>query len=144
MTTSLERWAPYGLSLLRIVAALLFIEHGLQKFFGFPSSGPTMSLLLWIQAAIELFGGAALLVGAYTRSVAFILCGDMAAAYFIGHFPRSFYPAVNGGDSAILYCFIFLYLVLAGSGPWSVDEAVLTPSSPGDSAQREIPMRRGA
>jgi putative oxidoreductase len=122
----------------------LFIEHGLEKFFGFPAAGPTMSLLLWIQAAIELFGGAALIAGAWTRPVAFILCGDMAAAYFIGHFPRSFYPAVNGGDSAILYCFVFLYLVLAGSGPWSVDEAALTRSPPGDATPRDTPMRRGA
>jgi putative oxidoreductase len=84
-----------------------------------------MSPILWIQAAIEIFGGLALLVGVYARPVAFILCGDMAAAYFMAHFPRSFYPAVNGGDAAVLYCFVFFYIVLAGAGRWSVDEALL-------------------
>ena len=122
---SLERWAPYGLSILRIVAALLLIEHGLQKFVGFPSAGPPMTALLWVQAIIEVVGGILLLVGAYTRPVAFVVCGNMAAAYFIAHFPRSFYPAVNGGDAAILYCFIFLYLFLSGAGPWSADETLL-------------------
>jgi putative oxidoreductase len=125
MMTSLEKWAPYALSILRIVAALLFIEHGLQKFFGFPSAGPPMSAVLWMQAGIEVFGGIALLVGAYTRLVAFILCGDMAAAYFMAHFPRSFYPAVNGGDAVVLFCFVFLYIFFAGGGPWSVDETML-------------------
>src|SRR5271165_7471703 len=105
---TLEKWAPYALSVLRIIAALLFIEHGLQKFFGFPSAGPPMSAVLWMQAGIEVFGGIALLVGAYTRLVAFILCGDMAVAYFMAHFPRSFYPAVNGGDAVVLFCFVCL------------------------------------
>jgi len=123
--TSLERWAPYALSVLRIVAALLFIEHGLQKFFGFPSAGPPMSAVLWIQAMIEVFGGIALLVGVYTRLVAFILCGDMAVAYFMAHLPRSFFPAVNGGDAVILFCFVFLYIFFAGSGPLSADETML-------------------
>lgn len=123
--TSLEKWAPYALSILRIVAALLFIEHGLQKFFGFPSAGPPMSAVLWMQAGIEVFGGIALLVGAYTRLVAFILCGDMAVAYFMAHFPRSFYPAVNGGDAVVLFCFVFLYMFFAGGGPWSVDVTML-------------------
>jgi len=125
MMTSLEKWAPYALSILRIVAALLFIEHGLQKFFGFPSAGPPMSAVLWMQAGIEVFGGIALLVGAYTRLVAFILCGDMAVAYFMAHFPRSFYPAVNGGDAVVLFCFVFLYMFFAGGGPWSVDVTML-------------------
>ena len=121
MMTSLERWAPYTLSLLRIVAALLFIEHGLQKMIGFPAAGPPMTPLLWVQAIIEVVGGVALLVGAFTRPVAFVLCGDMAAAYFMGHAPRSIYPAVNGGDAAVLFCFIFFYLVFAGGGPLSFD-----------------------
>ena len=123
---SLEKWAPVVLSLARIVAALLFIEHGLQKFFAFPSAGPpTMSTLLWIQGAIEIFGGLALLVGLFTRPVAFVLSGDMAFAYFMAHFPRSFYPAVNGGDAAVLFCFIFLYFAFVGAGPWSLDETAL-------------------
>jgi len=123
--TSLEKWAPYVLSILRIIAALLFMEHGLEKLVGFPAARPIMSPLLWTEGVIELVGSALLLVGAYARPVAFILCGDMAAAYFIAHFPRSFYPAVNGGDAAILFCFVFLYIVFAGSGPWSLDDALL-------------------
>ena len=126
--TSLEKWAPYALGILRIVAALLFIEHGLQKMFGFPSAGPPMSAVLWIEALIEVLGGLALLVGAYTRPVAFVLSGDMAVAYFTAHFPRSFYPAVNGGDAAILFCFVFLYIFFAGAGPWSVDRVMLNRS----------------
>ena len=122
---NLEKGRPYILSVLRIVAALLFIEHGLQKYFGFPSAGPPMTPLLYVQGAIEIVGGILLLVGAYTRVVAFILSGDMAAAYFMAHFPRSVFPAINGGNLAVIYCFVFLYLVLAGGGPWSVDRVAL-------------------
>ena len=125
MYTILEKWGPYGLSVLRIVAALLFIEHGLEKLFGFPAAGPPMSPVLWVQAVIEVVGGILLLIGAYSRPLAFVLSGDMAVAYFMGHFPRSFYPAVNGGDAAILYCFVFLYIFLAGAGPWSLDKTLL-------------------
>ena len=81
--------------------------------------------LLYVQGAIEIVGGILLLVGTYTRVVAFILSGDMAAAYFMAHFPRSFFPAINGGDAAVLFCFVFLYLVFAGGGPWSVDRVAL-------------------
>jgi putative oxidoreductase len=123
--TSWEKWSPYALSILRIVAALLFLEHGLQKYIGFPSAGPPMSSLLWVQGAIEIVGGILLLVGAWTRPVAFVLCGNMAVAYFMAHFPKSFYPAINGGDAAILFCFVFLYFACAGAGPWSADETVL-------------------
>jgi putative oxidoreductase len=123
--TPWEKWSPYALSILRIVAALLFLEHGLQKYIGFPSAGPPMSSLLWVQGAIEIVGGILLLVGAWTRPVAFVLCGNMAVAYFMAHFPKSFYPAVNGGDAAILFCFVFLYFACAGAGPWSADETVL-------------------
>ena len=121
----LEKARPYVLSVLRIVAALLFLQHGLQKFFAFPSAGPPMTPLLYVQGAIELVGGILLLLGAYSRVVAFILTGDMAAAFFLAHFPRSFFPAVNGGDAAVLYCFVFFYIVFAGGGPWSVDRVVL-------------------
>jgi putative oxidoreductase len=117
----LEKARPYFLSILRIVVALLFLQHGLQKYFAFPSAGPPMSPLLYVQGVIEIVGGILLLIGAFTRPVAFILAGDMAAAYFIAHFPRSFYPAANGGDAAVLFCFIFLYIVFAGGGLWSVD-----------------------
>jgi putative oxidoreductase len=123
--TSLEKGRPYILSVLRIVVALLFIEHGLQKYFGFPSAGPPMTPLLYVQGVIEIVGGILLLIGAYTRVVAFILAGDMAVAYFMAHFPRSFFPAVNGGDAAVLYCFAFFYIFFAGGGPWSLDRTAL-------------------
>ena len=121
----METWRPYVLSILRIVVALLFLEHGLSKFFGFPVPGPPLSGLLILAALLETVGGLFLLVGAYTRIVAFILSGEMAFAYFMAHAPRSFFPLANGGDAAILYCFIFLYLAFAGGGPWSVDRATL-------------------
>jgi putative oxidoreductase len=121
---SLEKGRPYILSVLRIVVALLFIEHGLQKYFGFSSAGPPMRTLLYVQGVIEVVGGILLLIGAYTRVVAFILAGDMAV-YFIAHFPRSFFPAVNGGDAAVLFCFVFFYIFFAGGGAWSLDRAAL-------------------
>jgi putative oxidoreductase len=121
-----ENWSPQVLSIIRIVAALCFLEHGLEKFFGFPAAGPAnMTALLYVQGFLEAIGGLLLLFGVYTRPVAFVLAGNMAVAYFMAHFPRSFYPAVNGGDAAILYCFIFLYIVFAGGGAWSVDRSVL-------------------
>jgi putative oxidoreductase len=125
LKANLDKGRPYVLSVLRILVALLFIEHGLQKYFAFPSVGPPMTTLLYVQGAIEIVGGIFLLVGAYTRVVAFVLAGDMAAAYFMAHFPRSFFPAVNGGDAAVLYCFIFFYIVFAGGGAWSLDRAAL-------------------
>jgi putative oxidoreductase len=120
---SLEKGSPYMLSVLRIVAALLFLEHGLQKYISFPSAGPPMTALLYVQGVIEIVGGVLLAIGFQTRVVAFILAGDMAVAYFMAHFPRSFFPAVNAGDSAVLYCFVFLLLMFAGGGPWGVDRA---------------------
>jgi len=122
---SMERARPYVLSILRIVAALLFLEHGLSKVLGFPAAGPPLSGLLVVAAFLETVGAALLLVGAYTRIVAFILSGEMALAYFMAHQPRSFYPLVNGGDAAILFCFVFLYLAFAGGGPLSLDRAAL-------------------
>ena len=117
-------WVPRMLTLLRIVVALLFIEHGTQKLFGFPPPAHPASALLplaWAQGAIEFIGGALMLIGLFTRPVAFILAGDMAVAYFMSHAPRGFFPMLNGGDAAILYCFVFLYLAAAGGGPWSAD-----------------------
>ena len=122
---NLDKARPYILSVLRIVVALLFLEHGLQKFFGFPSAGPSMTPLLDVQGVIEIVGGILLLVGAFTRVTAFVLAGDMAAAYFMAHFPRSFFPSVNSGDAAVLFCFVFFYIVFAGGGPWSVDRIAL-------------------
>jgi putative oxidoreductase len=122
----LDRASPYVLSILRIITGLLFLQHGLQKYFAFPSPGPHMRPLLYAQGIIEIVGGVLMAGGLYTRIVAFILAGDMACAYFMAHFPRSFYPAVNGGDAAVLYCFAFLYIFFAGGGPWSLDRIVLS------------------
>ena len=122
---TLTSWAPRMLSVLRIVAALIFMVHGTHKILGIPpiDQAPPLTSLGGIAGILELFGGALLIVGLFTRPVAFILSGLMAAAYFIAHAPRSFFPVENGGDAAILYCFVFLYLVFAGPGPWSVDAA---------------------
>ncbi|NTJ43056.1 DoxX family protein [Agrobacterium larrymoorei] len=120
----LSQYQPYALAALRIIAALLFIEHGTQKLFGFPASQMEGSLppMLLIAALLELVGGLLILVGFITRPVAFILSGQMAVAYFMAHAPSSFFPALNKGDAAILFCFIFLYLVFAGPGAFSVDK----------------------
>ena len=115
-------WSPRMLSVLRIVTGLLFLEHGTQKLFAFPGPGPALTTLLVVQALLELVGGILILIGLFTRPVAFILAGDMAAAYFMAHAPRAFFPTLNGGQLAILFCFVFLYLFVAGGGVWSVDE----------------------
>ena len=123
---SLDRWAPYALALLRIVAALIFLEHGTQKLFGFPArpgggAGPALLSMSGIAGILETVGGVLLLIGLYVRPTAFVLSGLMAFAYWIAHAPRSVYPVLNGGDAAILYCFIFLYLVFAGGGAFALD-----------------------
>ena len=120
----LTNWAPHVLSLLRIVVGLLFLQHGLVKLFAFPmapQTAPAMGSLIWYAGLIEIVGGVLLILGLLTRLVAFIVAGEMAFAYFIGHSPRSIYPIQNGGNLAILYCFVFLYLMFSGPGPWSVD-----------------------
>jgi putative oxidoreductase len=116
-------YAPCVLSILRIVVALLFFEHGTSRLFGFPSplAAPEFLSLHWFAGALELVGGALLLPGLFSRSVALILSGEMAFAYFISHAPTSFFPILNRGDAAILYCFVFFYIAFAGPGPWSVD-----------------------
>ncbi|CUX36153.1 MULTISPECIES: DoxX family protein [Agrobacterium] len=121
---SLSRYRPQALGALRIMTALLFISHGTQKLFGFPASQMEGSLptMLLLAAILEFVGGILVLIGLFTRPVAFILSGQMAVAYFIAHGPKSFFPALNGGDAAILFCFIFLYLFVAGPGAFSVDE----------------------
>lgn len=122
---SLNRFAPYALGLLRIAAALIFILHGTQKLFGFPppsqGSLPAMFTLFWFGAILEAAGGLLILVGLWTRPVAFILAGEMAYAYWMFHAPRGLYPLLNGGDAAILYCFVFFYLVFAGAGAFALD-----------------------
>jgi putative oxidoreductase len=124
---TIEAWGPRLLSVLRIVAGLQFLQHGTQKFLAIPMRPPTspnapdLLSLYGIQGCLEVVGGVLIILGLFTRPVAFILAGDMAVAYFYSHFPRGFYPALNGGDLAILFCFVFLYLAAAGAGPWSVD-----------------------
>jgi putative oxidoreductase len=119
--------APYLLSILRIVAAFLFIQFGTAKLFAFPAAimpgGGTalFGSLPWVAGFLEAFGGLFLLLGLFTRPVAFILSGEMAFAYFLGHAPQGFWPVLNQGHPAILFCFLFLYLSAAGPGPWSVD-----------------------
>ena len=123
ISNTLNLWAPRVLSIVRIVAGLIFMAHGTQKLLGFPASdmNPPMFSIFWFAGLIELVGGALITIGLFTRPVAFIASGCMAFAYFIAHAPQSFYPALNGGDAAILFCFFFLYLVFAGPGEWSVD-----------------------
>jgi putative oxidoreductase len=119
-------WAPRVLGVLRIMVGLLFLEHGTQKIFGFPASAiptPALFSLAGIQGCIEVLGGILIVIGLFTRPVAFILCGDMAVAYFMSHASGSFFPVLNRGDAAILYCFVFLYLAVAGGGAWSLDTA---------------------
>ena len=132
-TDSLTRFAPQVLSVLRIVAALLILQFGMAKLFGFPYvemfQGIQLFSLYGLAGTIELVGGALLLIGLFTRPAAFILSGEMAAAYFIGHFPKGFIPLLNGGNEAVIYCFVFLYFVFAGPGPWSVDAVRNTPLS---------------
>ena len=121
----LQRRQPQLLALLRIVTGLLFIEHGTQKFFAFPVPFPVHPLPPMLVAAgtIEFVAGVLITLGLFTRLAAFVAAGEMAAAYFIGHFPRGFWPVQNMGEGAILLCFIFLYIAAAGPGAWSVDGA---------------------
>ena len=123
--SQLSRWSPQALGLLRIITALLFMEHGLMKLLDFPAPQPgvpePLPLMLIVGAVIEAVGGALIAVGLGTRIAAFICSGEMAVAYFTVHFPHGFWPAINMGDAAILFCFVFLYLAAAGGGAWSVD-----------------------
>jgi putative oxidoreductase len=126
-TATLETvWAPRVLSIVRVVSALIFMAHGTQKLLNFPpraggAAAPDLLSLFGIAGSLEIVGGILLALGLFTRPVAFILSGQMAFAYFIGHAPRSFYPVLNNGDASILYCFIFFYMAFAGGGAWSLD-----------------------
>jgi putative oxidoreductase len=125
--TTLNSWAPRMLSVLRIFAGLELLQHGTAKILGFPAvpmfANTQITSLSGIGGLIELIGGALFIMGLFTRPVAFILSGFTAAAYFIAHASKSFYPILNGGELAALYCFVFLYFVFSGPGPWSVDAA---------------------
>lgn len=122
-------WAAYLRSTLRIVAAFLFIQVGSAKLFAFPAAimpgggTATITSLPGIAGVLETFGGLLLLVGLFTRPVAFLLSGEMAVAYFHSHAPQGFWPVLNQGTDAVFYCFLFLYLSAAGPGPWSLDAA---------------------
>ena len=121
-----QRWTPYFQSLLRIVAAKMFITTGTIKLFSFPMAMPAgisapVGSQIWIAGMLEVFGGALLLLGLFTRPIAFLLSGEMAVAYFQFHGPKGFWPVVNGGVDAVLYCFIWLYFSAAGPGPLSFD-----------------------
>ena len=116
-------WSSRLLSVLRMVVGLAFMDHGVSKFFGIPPFPGQLNPLLTVAGGLELVGGALILIGLFTRPVAFILSGMCAVAYFMVHFPQGFFPAANGGEPAFLYCFIFLYFSAAGGGAWSADAA---------------------
>ena len=124
--TFLDRYQPQLLSTLRIVAGLLFLEHGTQKILGFPpmtmAIPPDHATIVMAAGCIELIGGALIVLGLFSRVAAFICSGEMAVAYWVAHFPKSPFPVVNGGGEAILFCFVFLYLAASGPGPWAVNQ----------------------
>jgi putative oxidoreductase len=124
-------WPDRALAVLRIVTGLLFTSAGTMKLFGYPPGAPGYPYPLLSQVGVagilETFGGLALAFGLCTRPVAFVLCGEMAVAYFQFHAPRSFFPTQNGGVAAVLYCFVFLYLTFAGGGAWSLDRLLGRP-----------------
>jgi len=122
-----SRFAPYLHSVLRIAAAAIFIPHGTQKLLGVPIAGPpgiAMFSQLWFASVLEIVGGTLMLLGLFTRPVAFVLSGEMAVAYYLAHFPQGRWPIANGGELAVLFCFIWLYFGAAGPGPWSLDAIV--------------------
>ena len=127
IVTKWRSWSPQLLSVLRIVAAFLFVQFGSAKWFAFPAAimpgGGTAPFgsLVWFASVLEVVGGALLLLGLFTRPVAFILAGEMAIAYFYGHARMGFWPLLNQGTPAVFFCFLFLYLSAAGPGPWSLD-----------------------
>ena len=133
MNALLTYWTPRILSVLRIVAAFLFMQHGTQKWLAFPVARATPTELWTLSGAagvLELCGGFLLLLGLFTRPVAFVLSGLMAFAYFIAHAPANFWPIVNRGELAALYCFVFLYIAAAGGGPWSADRWLRKSNGP--------------
>lgn len=138
LSTRWRSWAPYLLSILRILGAFLFFQVGSAKIFAFPAAvmpeGGTAPLtsLAGVAGILEVVGGTLLLLGLFTRPVAFVVSGEMAFAYFIGHAPQGFWPVLNGGQPAILFCFIWLYISAAGPGPWSIDALLRGQPRDGD------------
>ena len=119
-----SRYGPRALSLLRIVTAILFVQHGTSKVLGFPPfpmGAPPVGSLFWVAGVIEIIGGVLLIIGLFSRPVAFVLSGEMAVGYWMIHAPKSTFPLINQGEGAILFCFIFLLIAAAGAGPWSLD-----------------------
>jgi putative oxidoreductase len=136
MEKTLTAFAPYAYALLRMVAGFLFVCHGGQKIFGWFGGKPVpLVSMLGAAGIIEIVLGSLMIIGLFTRYAAFIASGEMAVAYFIGHFPKSFWPLENSGEPAVLFCFIFLYIATQGSGIWSVDAAR-------EDRGIEIPVRR--
>jgi putative oxidoreductase len=126
-----SEWQSRILSILRIMVGLLFMEHGTAKLLGFPAGGPmpAMFALSWFAGWIELVGGAIVALGLFTRIAAFIMSGEMAIGYFLVHAPQGFFPMLNRGEAAILYCFVFLYFAFAGGGEWSLDRLIWPTAS---------------
>lgn len=125
LTSTYAQWTPRLLSVLRIVTGFLFMAHGGQKLLGYPAAMPggpaPLASMMGVAGILELVGGLFIMLGLFTRPVAFILSGLMAVAYFMAHAPGGFWPLVNKGELSVLYCFVFLYLAVAGGGPWSID-----------------------
>ncbi len=137
MTVTLAAWAPRILSVLRMITALLLIQHGTSRVFDFPhwertGAGSLPPSLLVVASCFELVGGSLALIGLFSRPVCFLLSGFTAGAYFIAHAGQSFFPMLNGGESAVMFSFVFLYLVFAGPGPWSLDAVLRKPKGAAD------------
>ena len=126
-------WSPRLLSIMRVVTALLFMQHGAQKLFGLPADPTKVPVdlfsLMGLAGVLEFFGGLLILLGLFTRPVALLLAGEMAVAYFMAHAPKGFWPLLNRGELAALYCFVFLYLAAAGGGAWSADRRRRKPGA---------------
>jgi len=126
--SNLSSWSPRALAVLRIVTALLFLEHATMKFFAFPAGMPGMENglppMLIVAGVIELAAGVLVTLGLFTRWAALLASGEMAVAYFMAHLPQAFWPALNQGELAIMFCFVFLYLVFAGPGAWALDNSI--------------------
>ena len=147
MESKTRTLTPYLLSVLRIIAGFVFVEHGLQKWLGFPvppEHPTTIASLSGVAGIFELVGGFLLLFGLFTRPVAFVLSGLMAFAYFIAHAPQGFWPLLNHGELAVLYCFVFLFLAAAGGGPWSLDAWRSSRAAAVDDDRDELGIRSGA